>query len=116
MANQICQFDDESFHEIRQSISTDSPVIVDGGAHRGRPIQGFLNSYPAAEIHVLDSNPALVDGLKKEFNGGNTCIFSKPLVPEAGTKVVNISAASPESSLRPSSPEVVHPHGDNIDR
>jgi hypothetical protein len=49
----------DRFADLRQYITTDSPLIIDGGAHLGGSILRFLSDYPS----IIHSEPNLNRGL-----------------------------------------------------
>jgi len=57
----------DRFADIRKKVQTDSPIIVDGGAHKGQMTSLFLRQYSSPTIHAFEPIPDLVDELKFKF-------------------------------------------------
>ncbi|HEX3052641.1 MAG TPA: FkbM family methyltransferase [Aggregatilineaceae bacterium] len=106
----------DRFAELRHYITTASPVIIDGGAHRGGSILEFLKGYPSATIHSFEPNPHIVAHLQTQFGtNSNIIIHDQALGAENKMIPFKILKHDGASSILPPSSILVHYHGSKMD-
>lgn len=106
----------DRFVDIRKKIKTESPVIVDGGAHGGGIIDTCLRRYHSPTIHAFEPNPSLVKILKKKYSN-NKKVFIHENALGAKNKIVsfNILNYSGSSSIMRPSKILKFYHGEKMD-
>jgi FkbM family methyltransferase len=106
----------DRFTDIKVSIKTESPVIVDGGANIGNVIDLFLAQYISPKIYAFEPNPALVDILKKKYvNNRDIKIYPYAVGSEPKNVLFNIINKGDSSSVLNPSNIFKFYHGDNTD-
>lgn len=90
---------DERLRDIADVLDIESPVIVDGGGHKGESITTYLVYFPAAEIHSIEANPATAATLVDRFGGDDRIeIHNVALGPDADEVTFNVTENSALSS------------------
>jgi len=98
---------DECYRVVANMCGKKSPLIFDGGAHRGDSVLGFSKYVPAASFYCFEPDPVLVAEMKQIFAGrGNVHIVSAALGDMPSTAQFNINASRPTNSLLPTVPDV----------
>lgn len=92
--------EEDSYRIAVELCGKQSPIIVDGGAHRGGSVEAFSVYVPHAEFHCFEPDPLLASELKDLFSGrSNVHIISSALGQSSGHATFNINASRPTNSL-----------------
>lgn len=59
----------DRYADIRQRITAQQPIIIDGGASTGNSSRRFLQDYPNAQIHAFEPIPSALEHLKAALAG-----------------------------------------------
>jgi FkbM family methyltransferase len=95
----VLQVGEGRFTEVRRRISTETPIIVDGGAYKGEMIDLFLFQYAAPVIHAFEANPRRAAKLRKKYAGRrNVHIHPSALAASNGRTTFHILQAGTLSS------------------
>lgn len=94
--------EEDSYRIAVELCGKQTPVIVDGGAHRGGSVAAFSAYVPNAEFHCFEPDPVLADELEDLFAGkSNVHIIASALGQSSGHATFNINASRPTNSLLP---------------
>ena len=94
--------EEDSYRIAVELCGKQSPVIVDGGAHRGGSVDAFSVYVPHAEFHCFEPDPILAKELKGLFAGKpNVRVIASALGQSSGHATFNINASRPTNSLLP---------------
>ncbi len=107
------------FEDLRTFISSDSPVIVDGGAHGGGMVDIFLRQYPDPAILAIEPIPRLANTLKVKYaNETRVTVHQLALGAESKPVSFNILDSPGSSSILTPTDELryYHPGVMNIDQ
>ncbi|KUG27546.1 hypothetical protein ASZ90_002603 [hydrocarbon metagenome] len=78
------------------------PVIVDGGANKGRITDRFLELFPAGRVLAFEPLPELARKLAKRFSGdARVAVHASALGPRAGTAELTVFSRRTLSSMLP---------------
>ncbi len=95
--------EEESCRIALEQCGEASPVIIDGGAHKGSTVEAFRAIAPNAEFHCFEPDNFLVAQLMAKFtNDPKVHVVPSALGEKPGTAVFNINASRPTNSLLPS--------------
>jgi len=101
--------EDESCRIALEQCGEASPVIIDGGAHKGSTVGAFRAIAPNAKFHCFEPDPFLVAELLAKFTGDrNVHVVASALGEKSGTALFNINASRSTNSLLPTA-EVLQP-------
>lgn len=107
----------DRYGDIKQRITSESPLIVDGGAHIGNITELFLRQYSMPIIHAFEPNPELVNILHSRFgNLRNVNIYPNALGSKSDNvqfNIVNAGGKGGASSVLNPSEVLKFYHGDN---
>lgn len=88
------------FAAIKRRIATDSPVIVDGGAHTGDVVDTFLWNYRSPTIHAFEPIPELAQRLRQKYAGRpNVIVHAVALGATSASVTLNVTGALESSSI-----------------
>ena len=94
--------EDESCRIALEQCGEASPVIIDGGAHKGSTVEAFRAIAPLAKFHCFEPDTFLVAELLAKFTGDrNVHVVASALGEKSGTALFNINASRPTNSLLP---------------
>lgn len=94
--------EEESFRIAAELCGKKTPVIVDGGAHRGGCVALFRDHVPAASFICFEPDPDLVSQMKETFAGqSNVTVVHAALGESRSTATFNINESRPTNSLLP---------------
>lgn len=86
--------------DIKRRLSTESPVIVDGGANVGQTIEAFLATFENPVIHAFEPIPELATRLEREYGTHpGVEIHHLALGPEQRPVSFNVTARPGQSSV-----------------
>jgi FkbM family methyltransferase len=104
----------DRYADIKEKLRSESPIIIDGGAHAGNVIEVFLTQYTAPIIYAFEPNPNLINILKKKYiSRSNINIYPFALGSETTKSLFNIINAGASSSILNPSDILRRYHGDN---
>lgn len=104
------------FEDLKYLTPTNSPVIIDGGAHNGESIEKFIDIFDEPTVHAVEANPKKASMLRCKYSPNpNIHIYNVALGPNEDTKVINISKDDISSSLLSPTTENVYTFGENVD-
>ena len=104
-----------AYLDIRNLVTDDSPVIVDGGAHNGSVIDTFLSLYKSPRIISFEPIPDLTTHLKASYRLKQN-VEIKPYVQGVDDKTVNCNITrnlGSSSTLKPSNTKGQY-HGSHV--
>jgi FkbM family methyltransferase len=104
------------FVDIRTKLTTESPVIIDGGANVGEMTALFLNQYHSPVIHAFEPIPDLIAQLRTRFaNRNNVTIHGAAVGAEA--KTISFNVLNYMGSSSPFIPTSINKgyHGEKMD-
>ena len=106
----------DRFADIEAKLGTESPVIIDVGAHTGRIVDLCMSLYSKPIIHAIEPNPDMVAILRHKYaEDENVFIHELALGKESDEVVLNILRRPASSSLlEPSDINVLY-HGEEMD-
>lgn len=61
----------DRYSDLKSLSNTDSPTIIDAGAHKGDETAAYLDIFPDAEIIAIEPQPDLADSIRERFSGDN---------------------------------------------
>lgn len=94
--------DEDAYRIAVEQCGKSTPVIVDGGAHRGDSVRTFSVYAPNATFHCFEPDPKLVEELRATFLGRcNVFIVAAALGEERSQATFNINFSKPTNSLLP---------------
>ena len=106
----------DRFEDIRKKIKTESPVIVDGGAHSGTIIDLCLRQYRSPTIHAFEPIPSLVKILKKKYSSNKKVFICENALGAQNTVIpFNILNYPGSSSIMRPSEILKFYHGEKMD-
>lgn len=92
--------DDESFRIAFELSGNPSPVVIDGGAHKGATVDSIRGFAEGAKLHCFEPDPVLFGELKLKYSDdANVKITQAALGERTGKAVFNINASRPTNSL-----------------
>ncbi|MDQ3046991.1 MAG: FkbM family methyltransferase [Bacteroidota bacterium] len=90
----------DRFADIKKYITSESPVIIDGGANKGTMTELFLSMYPKSKIYAFEPHPALAGRLQEKFGAvKNVDVHPVAIGAENATMKFNILNYENSSSL-----------------
>jgi FkbM family methyltransferase len=89
----------EWIKDITAVIARPDPVIVDGGANKGRIAEEFLAAFPKASLIAVEPIPALARKLRKRFAEANVRVIEAALGAAPGEAVLSVPQSRTLSSL-----------------
>ncbi len=90
----------EWIKELTARVAVHAPVIVDGGANKGRIAAELLEAFPAARILAFEPLPALARKLRKRFaDVSSVSVIEAALGAAPGKAVLRIPESRTLSSL-----------------
>ncbi len=105
----------DRFADARALVASESPVLVDGGAHVGRVTDRFLADYPGCTVHAFEPIPPLAQMLGQKYAGSpNVTVHAAALGAEAGTVQFNVVGNVMSSSVLKPSAFADELHGDAV--
>lgn len=104
------------FADIKARLTTESPVIIDGGANRGAMVELFLHQYRTPVIHAFEPIPEFVDLLKQKFAHRKDVTIQGAAIG-AQSKTVSFNVTKYKSSSSVLNPSALNKgiHGDKMD-
>jgi FkbM family methyltransferase len=106
----------ERYADIRTRLTTESPIIIDGGANNGSTTDFFLRQYKSPVIHAFEPIPELVAALEQKFaDRRNVTVHGAAIGAEAKTVSFNVVNNLVSSSVL--NPSVLNKgiHGEKMD-
>lgn len=92
--------EDESYRIAVGLCRSKSPVIVDGGAHRGGCVGAFRRHAPDASFICFEPDPDLIEEMKQTFAGdAGVKVVHAALGEAPSTATFNINQSRPTNSL-----------------
>ncbi len=92
-----------AYNTIAQHVRLPYPVIVDGGANKGRRTQTFLDLYPGAHVHAFEPLPDLAAKLCKKFSSHDVTVHQYGLGASSFPTTINkLNRPTLSSILSPS--------------
>ncbi len=85
---------------IQQFFKTNTPTILDVGAHKGESITRFTTAFPNCKIVAAEANPILADALSANY-GQRATIINKAVSAIEGTVDFYVNEQTQTSSLVP---------------
>jgi FkbM family methyltransferase len=105
----------DRFLDMKKMITTDSPIIVDGGAHTGSVIDLFLKQYASPIIYAFEPVPELGFQLEKKYSSfANVKVYQKAIGEKSGNIEFNVLNNLVSSSILKPSEVKKHYHGEKI--
>ncbi|WP_051261817.1 FkbM family methyltransferase [Desulfovibrio inopinatus] len=92
-----------AYQTIAKHVSHVHPVIVDGGANKGRRTQTFLDLFPEAHIHAFEPLPDLASKLSKRFPAQSVTVHQYGLGASSFPTTINKLNRPTLSSILPPS-------------
>lgn len=98
-----CVRQEEPFSRLARLVDAASPVIVDGGANKGRITARFLELFPRCRIEAFEPIPELARKLAKRYAGDpRVAVHASALGPDNGrAKITILSRRTLSSMLAP---------------
>jgi FkbM family methyltransferase len=103
--------------DICSKVTTESPIIVEGGANKGDIIARFLIDYPTPIIHAFEPIPELAKALIDRFKEySSVIIHEQALGAQNQITTFNVNNFDATSSILPSTSESLRYHGHMVER
>jgi FkbM family methyltransferase len=106
----------DRYADIKTRLSTESPIIIDGGANNGSTTDFFLRQYRLPVVHTFEAIPDLVETLKQKYaKCRNVTVYGVAIGAETKTVSFNIVNNLVSSSVLKPSALNRKIHGEKMD-
>lgn len=94
--------DDEGCRILASLGGTETPTVIDGGAHKGVFVDDFRKVLPQAQFHCFEPAPQLYAALSERFvHDARVRVVQAALGEAVGTATFHLNADQPSNSLLP---------------
>lgn len=100
--------------DVRKLTSTDTPMIVDGGAHEGQTIDRFLEIFDDPTIHAFEPNQERANGLAEKYANTKVTIYNIALGPSSEMTQLNVAKSDASSSIHKPTTTNIEAFGERV--